>query len=761
MRLELLDATVTLEDRTVRARVRARVAENDGLPRECALEVARGPVVVANAVLTPRLETEGATVGQDLEWSGEVRLSRFVPGGTYEVRCGPCGAAFGDDTTMRAGEVTVVVPATDYPRAEVRPLEGGPALYVDGRPVFPLIHMSCPIDPSDITAAAADGIHLETLGVASGWAGIDKYDYADTDRAIQRALEADPDSLLLLRVATGAPSDWLDAHPDEIVGYCDPKSLTDFVLGGPRHESFASTLWRRDATEAFRRLVRHIREAGYADRVLGLHVAGGIYGEWHYWNAPYYPDTSPAALAGFREWLAARGVEGAATATIPTLDERRHGDLGVFRDPVKSARVVSYSRFLHEQGAASLEQIARAVKEESGGRALVIAFNGYLPDLGWNSEGDHRRFDLLLRSPYIDGFASPHSYGRRAPGQDATMRGFPESVRAMGKLWFDEEDDRTSLAHDPTFTHVKTIEESVELLWRGFAQALTHGCALWYMDQQGGWYRDPAIHAAFARMRQVGEKSLARPRTRSSEVAVFASFENAFYLADRPSGLDRVTNDLINAQIEQLATCGAPFDLYLMSELLEPTVPDYRVYVFLDTFYMTDEQLAAIEALRERGKTLLFFYAPGFVSPDRLSLDRMVKLLGMPVDLTESMLLPSGAEQRPGFVPRGATGPVASAGTVRYCPAPPLPAVELARLFREAGAHLYAEPGDPLLAGCGYVALHAASAGTKTLRSPQRARWVDERTGTELARDATEVSVSVERGRTVLLRLDPPDAGPR
>ena len=39
---------------------------------------------------------------------------------------------------------------------------------------------------------------------------------------------------------------------------------------------------------------------------MGLHLSGGIYGEWHYWgfiDPDPDPDTGPAMTRYFRQWL--------------------------------------------------------------------------------------------------------------------------------------------------------------------------------------------------------------------------------------------------------------------------------------------------------------------------------------------------------------------------------------------------------------------------------------------------------------------------
>ena len=647
-----------------------------------------------------------------------------------------------------------------FPLAQVRPHLGAPALFLNDKPVFPLILMTEASALEEWKIIQPCSVHLLTDTFSPGWMGIETYDFSEFDAKMRKFIAADSRAMLMPRIQIDAPADWMDAHPDEVVGYADAKAWDgDTSWGGARHPSFASALWRKDAGESLRRLIRHAAESDYAGNIFGWHLGSGIYGEWHAWNAVYYPDTSPVFAAAYRDWLAQKSPD--SLARIPTIEDRRHADLGLFRDPATSRWQVTHAEFFHEIGDRALGEFAAVVKEESANRSLVIAFNGYLPDLDVNQEIDHRAFDQTLRNAALDCFASPHSYTRRKPGEDATMRGFMGSVRAMGKLWLDEADERTSLARPSQWKHVETIEETVEVLWRSFAHALTHNCGLWFMDQGAmwegkTWYQDKAILESFAEMQILGEKSMSRPRTRASQIAVVASFTNAFHIADRSSGLDHVTNTLINPQLEQWTKCGAPFDLYLVSELFEPQIPSYDVYAFLDTFFLSDADFIKIKQLRDSGKTLIFFYAAGFLSENSQSLERMRDLLSMEIELCDSVTLPDGREQKPGFTVREMNGAFARSGNVYFCPAPPLPATEIRQILKNANVHSYLDSPDPLMVGGGYLAIHAAGAGEKHLRNPLPVSWTNARSGEVLARNTKELTVEMAHGETLILSLDEP-----
>ncbi|MHB9105969.1 MAG: hypothetical protein ACYDCO_02835 [Armatimonadota bacterium] len=642
------------------------------------------------------------------------------------------------------------------PAAELRPLNGSPALWIDGEPAFPLLMMTTPHGLRDLQALGFARTHLYTCDPPGFWAGIDRYDFAGFDAFMRELLAADPQALIIPRIMFDAPADWLDAHPEELMVFATPDAADDPSWGGARHASWASEPWKRDAFAALRALLTHVKAQPWGPSIIGWHLGAGVYGEWHYFNAVHYPDLSAPFLRAYAAWLRQRYPGREVDATPPPPAERKQGDWGGMLDPSRRQGAIDWFTFYHQVGADLLGDFARIVKETTGG--LVVAFNGYLPDLGINHEIDQRGFDRVLRNPDVDICASPHTYWRRKPGDDAIMRAFPGSVRLHGKMFWDEQDDRTVLAPQPqqkAYTHVTSIEESVEILWRGFAQALTQAEGLWYMEQGTMWYgnpeynyyRDPAIVQAFEQMRRVGEASLARPRARQSEVAVISDLTSSFHLVDADWTEDYVVTRLYHKTMRELSRCGLPFDLYLLSDLEE--MPAYKSYVFLDAVHLTDAQTAYLKRLRARGAHLGFFVAAGVASPRGLSLDRMRDLLGMNVQFSTE---PAPHPSLPPAVLNAPDGVAESADTW-YCPHPPIDAALLRRLLRQSGAHVYLESDDNLLAGCGYVGMHTASAGKKVITLPSPADWTDERSGQVVAQNADRIEVEAGFGETLLYSI--------
>jgi hypothetical protein len=691
--------------------------------------------------------------------------------------------------------------------------QGTPTLLVGGKPAFPLFHFSQEVLDDYARRFHAAGFRFygcieERSFLDLGWTGDDQFDFTKLDKVLSGFKRRLPDSYVLPKVHVWAPEWWVARHPQEQVGLLLPPESSEYVIGsGPRHESFASLLWRAEAGEGLRRLVRHVLQADYADRVLGIMVAGGTFGEWHPWASENLPDTSEPMRHAFIRYARERygGDEGALrrawgdprvtfeTLTIPDRAARQTPDLGLFRDPARSRRVVDYYDCFHQVTVEAIDYFCRIVKEESKGRLLTCVDYAYEPDMPYlPQEVHHRAPAQALRLPSVDMFSAPHSYWHRGLGEHGALRHFPQSVIAHGKLFIDEADERTHLAAPQLFRRASNLDESRQVLSRSFMNVVTEGVGMWFMDHSSGaWYADPVFFEDFANYQRWGEFSMSLARGSAAEVATITASRSEFYLA----AAGDVSAQFHVAQVEQLRRSGAPFDRYLIEDLADGLVPSRRVYVFLDAAYLTPDQRAAVERLKGGGRTLVWFFAPGFVTDRGLSMRAMEELTGIhfrcrsrpfgAVRLDRS-LFPDAPETfeawREGFGPVRQLAPrfvpddpgaavwgryadtaepalvVKSLGTWRsvYCPTANLPWPVINRLYREAGVHLYCESGDNLAASRSWVGLHAVSAGDKTIRLRQPSPVYDVLSNRLVGRNLSEFTVPLRAHETALFVLADP-----
>lgn len=829
--LELIDAvapgSVTAgEDFVVRLRVRplSEIGEDVGMVVE-ATAYGRG---IAIARVAPKPPTSAWRPGHTYTLVAKTHLSKFWPPGATQLRIRMARCTLGAEKKKEVAcplQVRSAVKPAPTP-ARVSRWQGEPTLWLrlDGKwsPTAPFIFAGSRLIEPYWQAPRRAGVKLVqcVINIPYGfWLG-EKPNYDSIDLTILKVLTWCPDAYIIPRVGVDPPGPWCEKHPEECVRFADGVGWVGDHLGGTKHHSFASELWRRQAIEGLRDLVRHCQSTPYAERIVGYHVASGIYGEWHLWSPSHIPDVSEPMRRRFVAWCknrygsidklnrAWRLAGDAALGSFdqircPDIPARNASDLGVFKDLSKSRYCADYWHCLHETTAEAIGLLARAIKEETKGQAIVGAFYGYITDLGWAQEGGHLAVSKHLRNPDVDFLCSPHSYARRMPGQDAGFRAYPRSVRLHGKLFIDENDDRTHLAAD-ALRHVATSRETIQLMRRGLANALGNRCGEWLFDLSGGWFVDEELAREMRRQREVFETAMSSWRDGGAvEAAVVCSPESFFTLADWKSGKDKLSRHLFAVEFGHFYQMGAPFDTVLSDDVGAKGLPRYRLWVLLNCFYLPDER-------RQRWATLMHdavvlgVYAPGFSSDSGLSSAHVSELMGMRVRVSDKkgplrvrvtdtganiLGLRPGAElgppveQAPRFVIlpgqpakgwQGEVVPLADYVDGRGCAlgalisnrriirfysaAGAVPAALLRAALHAAGAHSWLDTDDVLYCNPPYVGIHAASGGNKTLRLPprwRRARAVDVFTGARLVPTQPGLlRLTLRRGETTLLRLE-------
>ena len=555
---------------------------------------------------------------------------------------------------------------------------GSPILYQNGKPVFPLFFWQKIVEETDGKAFYDAGIRLFGFfcsyhyAAHPYWIGENEYDFEMFDREISLFHSRFPDAYCLPRIFVWAPEWWLAKHPSERCGFALGDGAITGVDGtwqGTNHESFASELWKKEMGEAFRQLIRHLKNAPYAECILGIHVCGGIFGEWHLWNSTLAPDTSEPMRKRFGREI-----------------------------PPPEQRTAEYLRCLNGATVEAIDHFCSIVKEESN--FLTAVFYGYTPDLTgdwWRIEGDHRAPELMHRLKSVDIVSAPHSYLRRASGQDAYFRNFTASLALHGKLFIDEGDDRTHC--DPrqgkdTPGTPSELWDSIQILYREFGNMITHNVGLWYMDLNGGNFRDKALTDAIGELVPWGERLLQLSRAGIAEVAVALSLAGELGLPPRGTPENLHFAALFDTQIKELCTCGAPFDLYVSADLASDAMKRYKLIFVPDSSALTDEEKDALNALRDAGIM------------------------------------------------------ICEAETKVFS------AVELRRLYRSAGVHIYSITDDVFAVSESSMMIHASQEGEKVIILPEERFVTEIPSGKELG-NLKEIKKSMRSGETALYLLEP------
>lgn len=573
----------------------------------------------------------------------------------------------GEMKTYQAYMSTLLAPAERFAaeplaRAQIKPYNGAPALFINNQP-RPLVMYRGTVDPfSDhgrkILHEFRDaGVHgyAPYISLDKCWSGPGKYDWKSVDEMVRAYLSCDPDAYLDVLVRLVPPPWWLDAHPNEMVGYATSDKLDGIDESERiRRPSPASEVWRHDAGEAWTALIRHMQEVQWGKRVIGWHACYGIYAEWHYFGSwtQQYPDTGQAMRKTFRQYLRDKYVTveklRAAwktpdvtfdNASVPGVKPRQFSALLSFRDPATEQPVIDYYRCQHKVTADAIELFGKLAKEASRGRAIYGIYYGYFMGVLAQAQGGHLDLLRLLKSPYIDYFVAPYEYGNRLMGMDGRLRSLSNVFNLAGKAHIIEADTRTYLHPREEHGRTQNLTESLAAIRREFSTGLIEHTGYWYVDfgadGAGGWYSQPQIMATIKDLYQLAERVQRAPRKPVAQVAVIADLDSAYYLSDGEGML--TAYHLIMDTTEELYRLGTPFDALLLPQLATADLSRYKTLIFLNTTAMSNEQAAFIRTLRESGKhAMVFLWAPGLTGPEGVFIDRVRQATGFTVKLEPS-----------------------------------------------------------------------------------------------------------------------------
>ena len=554
-----------------------------------------------------------------------------------------------------------------FTSAEIKPHNGAPTLFLDGKPVFYGTWWTSPPTNEEWVAsdvakknAAETGIHIYAFDVGSAeWSGpapgrSGHYDFSTVQARFNRVLAADPKALFHLRIylEMSEPQSvwWHKLYPEEREVVSD---------GTPYRQSFASEVWREKAKDFLRAYVAHLKEIGLFNRVVSYQVGAGHTGEWVKGKLSMFfltGDYSKPMKRHFRTWLRETyGNDESAfrkvwnkpalsfeTAEVPTAAEQFETRHMTFRDPQQEQNVIDYYHCLADLCGGLVVDFCRTVKEATGGKALAGAFFGYVMELAWNAgffaEGPgspystyqrsgHLGLGQVLESPYVNFLVSPYSYGFRGMGGEGTSMLPTESVRLHNKMYLMEDDTRTHTDVDPAYGRARNVAESRAILRRNFGTIATHGQGIWWLANKG--HIEPNLEPAFKPMlkefAELGAFALETDRTPSAEIAVLLDDESFFY--------ETIKNELdipliFHQRLIGLPRLGAPFDVYLLNDFLKGRLRPCKLYVFLNAFRLDETRRAALKReLCKEGRTALWIYASGYLK-DVPSVENMQDLTG-------------------------------------------------------------------------------------------------------------------------------------
>lgn len=513
-----------------------------------------------------------------------------------------------------------------------------PSFEINGK-TFPVMHSMTGV-PDAVKNSRDNGVNLIWLNIAKGfdWEPNAPATFSAMDKRIADVLNTNPDAYIVLNVPLDPVYNpglrkWVDLHPDQLVKKDDGSTNVGGYHGAVnKAASYASPIWKQDAGQAWRELIRHVRSSSYADRVIGYVPISGISWEWFYWGAQSkeFVDYSQPFTEAFANWAKQQyhGDLALLNSTwktnfpsfdaiqLPSKDERSGADFGVFLDPQKRGEVIDLRQFFTQVISGDILHFCHIVKEETNGNAICGTYYGYVMYIGgpyFGVHSGHYALEKVLSSPDIDFVMSPSRYADRGLGGGSGFMTTVDSVKLHKKLYIDQIDIRTFRATGPggQLARLNTLKDTVSGLERDFSNTVVNGVASQWYDFDHGWIMgDARLMQAVGKMQQIEKTLQQTPRqTMDAQNSIAVILDEKSILYTKVDSM--IQSDVASSEIDQLNRSGVAWDNYLLNDL--PRIGNYHYYLFLNCFNLTDDQKREIEKLKKNGNVLVFIGAPGII----------------------------------------------------------------------------------------------------------------------------------------------------
>jgi hypothetical protein len=472
-------------------------------------------------------------------------------------------------------------------------------------------------------------------------------------------------------------------------------------------------------------------------------------------------------------------------------------------------------RDLYHEGFRKVAAASASALENLGRRRFLVYDSHKSVMLGWDNAGffdktvswRHAYPELtagsgnlgvagLFAGKGIDGLITPHDYQARGAGGVFEPEGVADSAVLRGKLVFCEMDTRTWAGNDP-IAPARDVAEFAAITWRNVATALTRGFTPYWMDVYEDWFAPPELQPIIDRQAEVLRASIDWPHETVPGIALILDDEAVL----ETNGDGRFLNEAVLWEWKTgLARSGVPVGKYLFDDLAAPSFPPHRVYYFPNLFRIDAARRKLLEEKVLRGgHVVVWGPGTGISDGERIGAQSASAVTGFAFDLLAvndhrrtllsdtshpltkglspatvlggplaygPVLLPKDGQRLghawtklgrdlSGLAAKDITAADGTKWTSVFTSTPGLPAGFWRNAARLAGAHVWCEADEIILADAGLVAIHSATGGRRTLLLPRACDVEDVITGRPVARQARTIEFDLQGPETRLFRMLP------
>ena len=528
---------------------------------------------------------------------------------------------------------------------------GIPIALIDGRETL-LKSYKGSRDYGELAKAGANFLHTFTAGATLFWDKVPwdmaamradgTFDFSRMERELLFIHHYAPGARVLLNLNIDVGDDFFRKYPDSIfrnekgkLGVRQYCAFAGFDVPGPdpkknRHwaVSYSSEDYQKYVCEGLKRVGEFLKNSPAGNIVAGIGFNGGHddqFFQWEYSAWRGQGDYSPAAIQAFRKYLTSKyqtdeALQNAWSDRTATLGR---AELFLPREwqsnPVWSSGAKGLSRkisdgreFMSLSLARMLNRFARQIKQAIGRDILV---GTYYSSPIWAQAGRSSLAELARNGGIDIVFqVSEYSHMRRRGGIGASANFTIAGAHINGMLYQQEMDHRTPRSQvirgwdRHQAAEPATVREFQDQAFRDAGATLAYGGdGFFYFDMFDSWYNDPdvlkVIETTYKAADWASKYRFSVPR---QEAAVFLDEGERLYAHEPRSG----------ARLHAAwRMSGVTPDVYLLEDLLNPKLPDYKMYIVPGAQTMTPEIAEALKKIACRpGKVLILTGSCGAIT---------------------------------------------------------------------------------------------------------------------------------------------------
>ena len=695
-----------------------------------------------------------------------------------------------------------------------------PAFQVNGRIVPPLMYLGDAFNPkrSKVQAFRKAGINLQVLCLnrqRAFWKGKGEYDFKKIDRYLRYAISRNPYGDFIVQIDVSPYQRWSDEYPGHVAVDINGKPTTG-RHGRKAPPSYWSELYRQQACEYVNAVVVFLKKQPYYSSIAGFFLCGNEDGQFYYNSVgrTLQNGRSPAAVAAFRKYLKEQyGTVQAlrkawnrkdvtfTNAAVPVKAKRIKT---TFLNPAKQQDFIDFIRFLNVSMAGFANQLCRTAKNAAGKPVLSVMWWGrgaaqlVYPHFG--------QTDKIFPADDLNVMGSQAGYyGERENGCTCFMPWVYDSARIHRKITMLEADFRTwkspykSMQHDYHVARYWNLYDLKGAALRDFGKQIAVGGGLWWYDMSAGWFNDPEIMKLIGKMSDVAAELYSKPvKVSPAEIALVVDEQNFFRTTEQLDVWNGPNYHALRLGQRAFLRSGLKYDFIYFSDIIAGNRDNYKVYIFMNLWMITPEQRKFIDnRLKKQGKTLIWLYAPGYLTPKGLSVENMKKITGIGLELKGRNVGKAHFLSGKHALLNGLNGKLVGLGMNLYGPrfavkdagARSLAAYQdgstaiavkamsgwnsiyvgitsgfspsfLQNIARFSGVHVYNTPGDMFVYHRDdLICLHGVEGNVNKLSFPQKVDIIDLMTNRTLLQSGRKLEVGLKPGESRLLKINIKDKG--